>query len=314
MSFRCLILIFWMMRGIFLVWKEEKKPHSFLFLGRRAACLPLYLLYLRFVIQMQPQLGLPGPCCDREEAQKGEWRTHGTVTCAVNLWEVECIFPFPQDTDGKQLLWEPLESTRVGQHKRQSVQKYLASGAEPWEGENLIAWKCASSQLLDPGSEETWLHTPFTPWWMAQPGQGRFHLIQRGSAQPLPTEQVAVALPWVASDVGEHRQILSVHKGIEGPVSQDRKIHLGIWYTRNRGTEVKHYMAEASKMPVHFSDCVGDQALTEALPESHHHVWDWSSGCIRMLPSGVIASQVSKQQLQITTNYSAHFKYMSVIK
>lgn len=33
-----------------------------------------------------------------------------------------------------------------------------------------------------------------------------------------------------------------------------------------------------------------------------------------MLPLGMIASQLSKQQLQITTNYSVHFKYISVIK
>lgn len=48
----------------------------------------------------------------------------------------------------------------------------------------------------------------------------------RGSAQPLPTEQVAVALPWVASGVGEHRQILSVLHG---------------------GTEVKHWHGRGFK-------------------------------------------------------------------
>lgn len=63
---------------------------------------------------------------------------------------------------------------------------------------------------LGPGWGESWLHTPFTAWGMAQPGQGRFHLTRKGSAQPLPAEQVAVALPLVASGIGEHMQILSV--------------------------------------------------------------------------------------------------------
>lgn len=201
---------------------------------------------------MQLQLGLPGPWCDRKKAQKGGW-SRWDCNISGELMRGGVLLSIPTR------YWRKIASLGAPEkHQSGTVQNKRCSKIfGRWSRALRRRKPCCLKRgfLASPGSRvgrELAAHP--------------IHCLGDGTARPsqIPSYQkgLSTAPPsraggsglalggiwyWWAHADTVCPSVESVHKWAEGLVSQDNKIHLGIWCTHNQGTEVKHWHGRGFK-------------------------------------------------------------------